>query len=123
MQRPEKKGGGSTSLRGPASRAATVGTVCRSISVTVLRCGFPVATMLSSISRISDQRKPTTLHRCAIRTASLARHQIHQVRMVEPQNLRNPDSAPPAHDTRTESCFRRKPLHRAMRTAVPDEIE
>jgi hypothetical protein len=39
------------------------------------------------------------------------------------ENLRNPASAPPAHDTRTESCFRRKLLHRAMLTAVPDEIE
>jgi hypothetical protein len=39
------------------------------------------------------------------------------------ENVRNPASAPAAHDTRTESCFRHKLLRRAMLTSAPDEIE
>ena len=52
--------------RGPASRAATPGTVCRSRNATAPRCGCLAATIGRSTSRSSGRRRPTTPGRFAI---------------------------------------------------------
>ena len=52
---------------GPASRAATPGTACRSRSATAPRCGCRPATIARSTSRSSGRRRPTIPGRFATR--------------------------------------------------------